>query len=253
LDPVGQPQAEGNGEAVNDRSDRFFAWVWRINGLLLLCLALLATGLALYLAVNIGMSTAQERPEEQLSEVAGTDLAARDLRLADFRPIAGTGFIYAELASPSDYIGSGSSGSPGNAANLLFFDTASKKAHWLLPTNDQKIPSFSFLMNPPGARYGYADGSGGSKDQVAIGILVETEDDRPSASARTGSRNLLIVSPDGLALTPIARSVQGLLGYHHARKDALFVFYVSGGAAKVLDVDPVTRQVRSDTPLATHE
>lgn len=141
--------AEGNGEAVNDRSDRFFAWVWRINGLLLLCLALLATGLALYLAVDIGMSTAQERPEEQLSEVAGTDLAARDLRLADFRPIAGTRFIYAELASPSDYIGSGSSGSPGNAANLLFFDTASKKAHWLLPTNDQKIPSFSGTAGLP--------------------------------------------------------------------------------------------------------
>jgi len=246
-------RARKDRNAVSTRSDRFFAWVWRINGLLLLGLALAATALALALALNVGVFASHERPEEQLSEVAGADLAARGLRLADFRPIAGTRFIYAALASPSEYIGSSSSGGLGDAHNLLFFDTASKRAHWLLPRNDQRIPSFSFLMDPPAARYGYADGSAGEKDQVAIGLLVETEGNEPASSPGVGSRNLAIASPDGLAVTPIARSVQGLLGYHHARKDALFVFYVSGGTAKVLDVDPITRQVRSDTPLATHE
>jgi hypothetical protein len=165
---------------------------------MLLGLALAATVLALALAFNIGVFASPERPEEQLSEVAGAELTARGLRLADFRPIAGTRFIYAALASPSEYIGSSSSGGLGNAHNLLFFDTTSKKAHWLLPSNDQRIPSFSFLMDPPGTGYGYADGSAGEKDQVAIGFLVETESNEPASTRGVGSRNLAIASPASL-------------------------------------------------------
>jgi len=165
-----EENAERNSRqaAVNDRSERFFLWVWRLDGLLLLGLALLCIAGALALAFNIGVFASRERPEQQLSEIAGADLSAQDLRLADFRGIAGTQFIYAQLAAPSEYIGSGSRGL-GYAHNLLFFDTATKKAHWLLPNNDQTLPSFSFL---------------------------------------------------------------------------------SSGAARVLDVDPVARTVRSDTPLA---
>jgi hypothetical protein len=54
-------------------------------------------------------------------------------------------------------------------------------------------------------------------------------------------------------MAPIAQSIQGVLGYHHARADALFVFYVSEGAARVLDVDPLARTVRSDTALGARE
>lgn len=98
---------------MRDRSERFFTWVWRIDGLLLLVLALLGIALALAIAFEIGAFAARERPEERLAEVAGADLSAQGLRLADFGAIAGTSLLYAELASRSDSIGSVSSGASG--------------------------------------------------------------------------------------------------------------------------------------------
>jgi hypothetical protein len=235
------------------QSDRFFAWVWRVNALLLLGLGMAGFVGAVVLIFNIGISLSRERPDRQLTQVAGADLTARDLRLADFRTIAGTSFLYAPLAPPSEYIGSSSSGGLGFAHNLLFFDTSTKKAHWLLPDNDHTIQSFSFLMDPPGVRYAYDDGESHRPKQVAIAILVEIQDSPGTPSANRGSRRLAIASPDGRGLTPIAESIDGLLGYHQPSNESVLIFYVSGGAVRVLEVDPIARKLRSDGLVSTQE
>jgi hypothetical protein len=108
-------------------------------------------------------------------------------------------------------------------------------------------------MDPPGGRFAYDDGDAAQRKQVAIAFLAEIQESPPGGSADASSRSIAIASADGRELTSIARSTQGLLGYHHARKDALFVFYVSSGIAKVIELDPVTRKIRSDGPLTAKE
>jgi len=237
---------------MNERSNRFFMWVWRINGLLLLALGLLAVMGATALVFNIGLFWSRDRPEQHLAQVAGANLTAKGFRLGEFRRIAGTQFLYAQLAPPSEYIGSGSSGGLGTARNLLFFDTVTKKAHWFLPDNDQTIRSFSFLMDPPNVNCWNDDGEPCKRDQKAIALLVETE--APQTTAATGgSRTVALASQDGRDLTPIARSIGGLLGYHQPSADSVLVFYVSAGSARVLDAETATRKVRSDALLSSNE
>lgn len=237
---------------MSQRSNRVFAWVWRVNSLLLLVLGLVGVVGTVAIVFNVGLFWSRQRPEQQLTKVAGTNLGQEDLRLGNFREIAGTEFLYAELASPSKYIGSGSSGGLGSARNLLFFNVSTKRAHWLLPDNGQTIESFSFLMDPPGARYGYCDDEAQKRDQVAIAILLEL---RPAERSpdETVSRTLAIAPPDGRTLTTIAKATEGLLGHHQPSKESVLVFYVSGGAARVLDVDISTRKVRSDSLLEGEE
>lgn len=218
--------------------------------MVLLVLGLTAGAGAIALIFNLALFGSRDRPDQQLTQVAGADLKAKDLRLADFHPIAGTQILYAALAPPSEYIGSGSSGGLGNAHNLLFFDMSSRKAHWLLPGNDQIIASFSFLMDPPGARYA-DDGEARKRDQVAIAILLELR--RPPAAAGGQARSLAIASADGRGVASIAESIGGLLGYHQSSTESAFVFYVSDGAARVLDVDPSTRRVRTDVLLSAQQ
>jgi hypothetical protein len=238
---------------VKDRVDRIFRWIWRIDAVLILFVAAAAMALVVMLLLEVAGFSRSEPPGPQLAEVAGTDLRAReDLRLRDFHPVAGTSFLYAQLASPSDSIRSGSSGGWGSARNLLFFDTTTRNAHWLFPDNEQILASFSFLRDPPGNRYGLDDGLPAGEKQVTTAILLEIQND-PEAGANGSIRSITMASPDGRELTPIASSTQGLMGYHHARKDAVFVFYVSGGTARVGEVDPVTRTVRSDGALAAKE
>jgi hypothetical protein len=241
------------GDDVSDRSERFFAWVWRLNGLLLLALAVAGALAALAVAINIAIFSARERPEEQLTKIAGTDLGARDLRLSDFRAIAGTQLLYAQLASPSEYVGVGSSGGSGAARNLLFFSTVTKRAHWLLPGNDQTISAYHFLLDPPSTRYGYDQGEAEKQDQVATALLLEIQDSSEEASPGSHSRRLAVASPDGRSLTKIADATDGLLGFHQASKDSVLVFYIAAGAARVLDLDPNARSVRSDGLLSTED
>jgi hypothetical protein len=94
---------------VSDRSKQLFEWVWRMNGLLLLGGMVAGLMGVVAVAVDIAGFARRERAERQLTQVAGTDLRAQNLRLADFREIAGTRFLYAQLATPSAYITAGSS------------------------------------------------------------------------------------------------------------------------------------------------
>lgn len=233
---------------MRDRTDRFFAWVWRINGLLLLALA--ASGLvgALVVAIDVALLSSRDRPTDQLATIAGADIAASDLRLGSFYPIAGTQLLYAPLAPPSEYIGSGSSGGLGAARNILFFDTRTKQAHWLLPDNTKVISSYQFLLDPPVGRDAWDEGEAGKREQRATALLLELRDGE--ASARK-SRSIAVATPEGRALSTIAKASDGMLGYHQLAREAVLVFYVSHGAARVLDLDPITRAVRSDGLLST--
>ena len=187
----------------------------------------------------------RQRPEQQLTNVAGTNLGPEDLRLGSFQRIAGTEFLYAELGSSSKHIASGPRGALGSARNLLFFNVNTKKAHWLLPDNGQTIESFSFLTDPPEARYAYWNYETQKRDETTIALLLELQPDAPSSEE--ASRTLAIAPPDGRSVTLIAASTEGLLGHHQPNKESVLVFYVSEGAARVLDVDTDTREVRSDS------
>lgn len=237
---------------MSDRAKPFFEWVWRLNGLLLLGGMLVCLVVALFLMVDAARFASREDPERQLTEVAGADLAAQNLQLDEFHEIAGTRFLYAQLAPPTEYFGSGGYGeSLGSARNLLFFDTATHKAHWLFPTNEQTIASFSFLMDPPREHWGVDAGGPDGPDRVALAILLELAAVRREGEPSKATRRLAVGSPDGRELTTIAEASEGLLGYHQGARDSVFVFYVSEGAAKVLEVDPTTRATRSDRVLST--
>lgn len=237
-----------------ERSERFFAWVWRLNGLLLLLLALVGLAGAAVLVANIGIFSTRDRPEQNLTEVAGADLREGDLRLADFYPIEGTPLLYAQLGPPSEYVGSGSSGGPGTANNLLFFDTETRSAHWLLPGNGQVIASYNFLRSPPSTGSRFDEDERKETRPVTIAILLEIRDSPGLKDAPADHpRRLAVATPDGRSVTTIASPIDGMLGYHHARKDSLFVFYVASGSARVLELDPLVRVVRSDALLVTEQ
>jgi hypothetical protein len=54
---------------MSERSERFFAWLWRINGVLLLVLGLVAVVGAGALFFNIGLFWSRDRPEQRLTRL----------------------------------------------------------------------------------------------------------------------------------------------------------------------------------------
>jgi hypothetical protein len=137
---------------------------------------------------------------------------------------------------------------------VLFFDTVTKKAHWLFPGNDQTIQSLELIADPATARYQFDDGEPEGLHRVAIAILLEVQDSTDEQRAsRKSDRRLLLATPDGRTIVKLVESVEGMLGYHQANKDSVFLFYISGSSARVLHMDPTRRVVLSDDLLSTDE
>jgi hypothetical protein len=239
---------------LSDRSERFFVWVWRVNGLIVLVAAVAIVALVAALSMPGALWDAPDGPEQQLVNVAGADLRADKLHLTQFRDVPGTRFLYASLADQIDWEDYGSirSGPPPSSRNVLFFDTDTKAVHWLFPTHDQHIRSHVFLYDPPSRDEWDDDDAKGERRTVAL--LIETE---PRAAGEKDAppppRSIAIAAPDGRDLATIVPACQGLLGQHQITNRSAFVFYVADGAARVIELDALERSVRSDALLAEPE
>ncbi|MCH7854788.1 MAG: hypothetical protein IIB76_10700 [Proteobacteria bacterium] len=230
---------------MDSKTERFFSWVWRINGLLVfLAVTLFLISFGVF-AFNSGIFAGLDRPETPLTDVAGVDLAAEDLKLDRFKPLTGTAFLFAKLAAPAKYVGSGTSGATGMARNLLFFDTGSKTAHWLLPNTNHDILTQWFVHDRPfrGVR------QAGAAQPIVIGLLLEIAEhvDHPDTEQL---RKLVFVSVDGKSITTISESIERLIGQRHVDAKSLLIFYVRDGSVSVIDLDPAEVIVRSDSVLA---
>lgn len=233
---------------MNSKSERFFSWVWRINGLIVLVVASLAlVGLGV-LSFGIGIFTSRDAPQTQVTDVAGANLVAEDLKFGGFRVIQGTDFLYAELATPSRYIGSGSSDGFGTARNLLFFDTKSKKAHWLFENTDNDILSWKIVFNEPRRNMTESKQS----KLFAVGFVLQLADHVEGAKADR-PRSLVFVSPDGKDVLQIVDSIDSQLGQYHIDSETVLIFYVRDGSVNVLDLDTFNAVVRSDLPLSVEQ
>ncbi len=228
---------------MTSKTENLFAWIWRINGLLVLVVAILCIVGLVAIFADEGVFGKREGPRDQLIDVAGTDLAAEELRLGGFRTIDGTDYIYATLAAPSRYIGSGSSW--GNDRNWLFFNTESRKAHWLFPDSSQEIAGQRFL-------YQYSDDEAESDEDseaILVGVLMTLADvhgeDVPEQPKR-----LILVSADGKTTTVLAEVVDGLLHNYHVSSTSHLVFYSQRGSVHIMEFDPTTAAVVSDTVLS---
>jgi len=231
----------GNGKKY---VDGFFRWVWRITGLLLLLLVL-------YGAVSmVGASRSMRQVPDGEATIGRLDRPDQHevaLKLGGFAALPGTSMLYAQLGSEGPQVGSlSSSYTPTDLRNLLFFDTASRRAHWLLDDNAQSLAALSVIGEPDPLRT-----HGSSSDSRALGLLFLS---RPAETDHKGDAtwDIRLSSVDCHQLKTLANGVNTLLDHQLTNDHALLVFYAKRGVVHVLDVDPVTRELRSDQTLPAH-
>ncbi len=235
---------------MSHRTDALFAWVWRINAVLILLAGSLGVVIALLLATELGGVWNRESPEDHVQRVADADIAGKNLRLGEFTQIAGTSQLVAELGAPPEYRSSRSGPRQRFARNLLFFDTSTKKSRWLLADNGNMIPRYFFVTDPP-SRYRYDDRDPDRRAQVTLSIVFELQPGDPNHEPQQESspHEIAAAAPDGTSITTLVKSAESVLGWHLVDRGSLLLFYVGNGAVRVLDLDPVSRNVRSDAPL----
>jgi hypothetical protein len=189
---------------------RVFRIVWRINGLALLLLLLLAVvGLGGTLVSGLfRMSHASQAPQPN---VAPAEEGQPELRLGAFERILGSTVLRADLHSPERDSFSSYKGGSSVSHNVLFYDTQDGKSWWLLPDSESRIASEETVALP----------GQGMDAPLAKVFLV-------SDPARADADSLMLTDLKGLKRVPLA---QGNL-----RLDEVLCF--SKDDAKVLYHDP---------------
>jgi|GEM_PF-5531263 hypothetical protein len=245
------------------KTERFFTWVWRINGLVLLLVVLcVGGGLA---ATLIGSIFFHAKPQAAVQQIAGADLHSEELRLEEFHSIEGTDFLcaylgdVAKMITPTGVLSySGGGGSYVNSGirngygsrNVLFFDLTNKKAHWLFPKNDQDIQALHFAYDPPYKETDYMYREQTHKKTVAV--IVEFAQRRSSQEKEKSVPHMLAVADvGGKNVNVVLSAIDRLLGYQQPDGKTILLFYVSAGVAKVMDYNLETRSVISDNAIAT--
>lgn len=226
--------------------ESLFRWIWRINGLMLLAL------IALGIYIAYGASHVQDDARAQASvAMEGNVTPSRksgkqdtDLRLGLMLSLSGTPMLYAPLKAPNDPTSLSFDGTiPARTHNVLFFNIATQREHWLFKDNHQVISRPEVLQRDDLAR-----AHDRPPTRQAIGMIFGVHPDND----RSRLWNIDLASVDGLHLTTLARDVDGMMGFHFTPDaQSLLVFYTARGKAWVLDVDLESQKVVSIRPLAT--
>jgi len=231
---------------MTDKTEKFFTWVWRINGVIvLIAVVTCLVGLAILIA-DIGGFGRNEANRDELADVAGANLGDEDLELGGFRRIGESNYMYATLAARSGFSGSGSG--RGNAHNWLFFNVDSRKAHWLFPNSREEILDHQFL-------YQYADEveePDSEREKIVVGIIMLLSEGN-SEDQPTRARRMILVSTDGKNVDILAESVDRLRDYFYVDPESHLLLYSAQGSIRIMDLNPITATVSSDAVLSVEQ
>lgn len=165
--------------------------------------AVILSALALAIVVGCvaaGVSYYRHRNEQAKVRDAKPELAAPELQLSGFTPIGKSTRFRAELTELDTATRLASYPSGARTRNLLFADSATGAAQWLLPTNDERIVKLEDLphhWNP-------------DRPPPLVTVALVKPATEPIA-AQTG--RLLLLSPEGDRTLEVATGVREVSGH----------------------------------------
>lgn len=218
------------------RTQRFFRYLWRVNAVLI---AIAAAGVAVAVVV-VTIETIQSnvrRREAAAASVIPGKPANKELHLGGLVPVEGTSIFRATL-STQQHVSSFSSGGDSDTRNILFVDTATGTATWLLPSDKESIARNEDVTEP-----------GERKPPLATVALV-----KPSGeNADTATGRLLILDVAGRHVEQFASDVHALDGVSITPAGDIAVLFQKNRKYYLALFDRTTRAKRSERELAVPE
>jgi len=188
------------------RAHKFFRYLWRVNAVLILVAAAGLSVAVISLAWSeFGGSATRSRIPEAAPPLGAADSGER-LFLGQVEPVEGTTVMRGELIAHRSGAGFGSgSGDYAQTRNIIFVDSESQPARWLLPDDDHVITAHpDVTTRPPDGR---------TARVVATLAVVKTAD----ADLEAAEGVLLLFDPAGRNIVTVADGVREL---HSAALDA---------------------------------
>lgn len=210
---------------------KFFKFVWRFNGLVLMAGILMVIAFTLY---NVVKDIVRDRPHPVIRNVAEDPSGEEKWRLGYPQRIEDTSYVYIPLISEKEelevrerkrkaFSSYSDEGYSNPTRNILFVNTATNEMSWLFPTNNQLVTDVQMLSKTE-------DDDARKRSVRAILYQVVQADSDGDKKLTTDDATVVALSrPDGSRYKEVLSSADRLIDTMLLENRTLFLMYQTKG------------------------
>lgn len=214
------------------KAARTFRWIWRINAIAILLVAI-TTLIAIVTLLVSEMASSRRRASDATAAPAIRQSDAK-LRLGPPQRVAGTSFLRAELVSEGSGKSLRSSGSyAAETHNVLFIDTASGACKWLLPSHRRTMAEKHEVFA--------GDDIVMDRAPLAVAALV--------VNHGTNTGEVVVFEPTGTTIVTAATNVRSIHGVAANARSGFTLLFERDGNYVTADFEVPSMKKLRETPL----
>jgi hypothetical protein len=200
--------------------NKFFKYLWRVNGVVLLIVGFLAIGVLTFAGYKIYSETMRERGQVSIVNIQPKAEIKEKWELGYMSKVPGTSIIILSLNSDQSYSQSYYNKSTLSARNYLFIDAENNTKHWLFKTNQQLVISIEKMTK-------HIE----QKNRMTT-ILYKIVKEDTNNDKRLTNKDLYTIGlsqPDGTGYKEVLRDIEMLFGHQFHGEDKLLLIYQKKG------------------------
>jgi hypothetical protein len=202
--------------------NKFFRYIWRINGLILLVAGIMAIGVLAFAGYKIYGETTRDRSTRNIVNIQEDSEIKEKWLLGYMEDIQGTSYVMVPLNSDQNYAQSYYSKSSSSARNYLFINSKNNEQHWLFKNNKYLIADKTML-----SEQGYRNEERNIRAILYQVIKKDTDNDN-----RLTSKDLKTISisgPNGSGYKELIQGVDVFVGQRTVDENTLLIVYQKQG------------------------
>lgn len=221
---------------------RFFAFIWRVNAILILGVSLLAAVVLCILAYMFFKDATRTRHVDNMANAALGEVEKQIAELGSFEEVPGAGVLRAPLSVRQTYgLGSGSK-EAGSTRNYLYFDPSSRSARWLKPSMDGLILRAQAL---PESEHGQKK----PDTSAVVYVAVDQDSNGDHRLSEADMKRIAVSDPKGSNYRIVVQKADRLNEVRLLGTDRLLIVYSLGSKLAAVELNP--HQI--DSPVEVYE
>lgn len=221
---------------------KFFRFVWRFNGLILMVAGVLAIGVLAFAGYKIVVDITRERGTYNIVNVQEKGDIKEKWQLGYMSKIQGSPYVMIPLNSDQGYAQSYYSKSSSSARNYLFINSQNNDKHWLFNTNQYLVVDSDLLSENESA----------SEEREIRAILYKVVKSDTDNDKRLTNKDLQTIGmslPNGKSYKEILEGIDVFVGQRLVDQDTLLIVFQKNGIGYSANVNLSGFIVSNETEL----
>ena len=222
---------------------KFFRYVWRVNGLILLVAGILATGVLAFAGYQMYSKATHDRSTRNIVNIQEGSEIEEEWRLGYMSEIQGTPYIMVPLNSDQSYAQSYYSKSTSSARNYLFINSKNNEQHWLFDDNKYLIANTDMLSE-------YEYGREERNIRAILYQIVKQDTDKDNRLTSNDLKTISISHPNGGGYKELIEGVDVFVGHRTVDENTLLMVYQKQGVGFSATVSLSNLAISSEQELS---